>query len=394
MGKQMLTEEDYWMIQDELNKGVYAKDIAAKLGVHPKTISRTIKRGGPPRKTRSSQKHRKLAPFTAQIDGLLADNVWNAKVIFRELQAQGYEGSYTVVREYVSPKRALRPSKATVRFETEPGQQLQHDWGELWTEIGGQRTKVYIAVNALGYSRRFHVLAAPKLDAEHTYESLIEAFEWFGGVPEQVLVDNQRAAVLKHTPGQVRFNPGFKLLAKHYRFRPKACRPYRAQTKGKVERMVGYVKHHFFVRYRSFESWAQLNQQLIGWLTDEADQRAHGTIKEVVATRFAREAPALQALPATRFETDYHETRKVAFDGYIDVRGNRYSVPIDQAGKAVSIRLSLSDTLRVFAGDTLIATHRLQDAASGWVQCPDHHKRLWSQMTVQRRDLAIYEAVA
>lgn len=394
MGKQVLTEEDYWMIQERLDQGVYVKDIAAELGVHSKTVSRAVKRGGAPRRSRSREKHRKLAPFTAQIDALLADNVWNAKVIFRELQAQGYAGGYTVVREYVSPKRALRPSRATVRFETEPGQQLQHDWGELWTEIGGERTKVYIAVNALGYSRRFHVLAAPRADAEHTYESLVQAFEWFGGITARVLVDNQRSAVIKHTAGQVRFNPGFKLLAKHYGFRPAACRPYRAQTKGKVERMVGYVKHHFFVRYRAFASWAELNQRLATWLTEEADQREHGTVREVVSTRFAREAPTLLPLPETRFETDYHQTRKVAFDGYIDVRGNRYSVPIGQAGKVVAIRLSLAGVLRVFADDRLVATHRLQDPAHGWVRCPDHHQRLWSQMTVQHRDLATYEAVA
>lgn len=390
----MLTEEDYWMIQDQLEKGVYVKDIAADLGVHPRTVSRAVRRGGAPSKSRKRTRYAKLAPYLTQIDQLLADNVWNAKVILREIQAQGYDGGYTMVREYISPKRALRPSKATVRFETKPGQQLQHDWGELWTEIGGERTKVYIAVNALGYSRRFHVMAAPRNDAEHTYESLVQAFEWFGGCTEQVVVDNQRSAVVKHATEQVRFNPGFKLLSKHYGFRPIACRPYRAQTKGKVERMVGYVKHHFFVRYRAFSSWAELNQRLEDWLVAEADRRSHGTVKEVVAERFSREAPALSALPSTRFETDYHETRKVAFDGYIDVRGNRYSVPIQLAGQVVAIRLSLTGTLRVFDGGQLIASHRLRDPACGWCLCPEHHQRLWAEMSVQQRDLAVYEAVA
>ena len=90
-------------------------------------------------------------------------------------------------------------------------------------------------------------MAAGRCDAEHTYESLIRAFEWFGGVPRQVWVDNQKSAVLSHVPGAVRFNERFKQLACHYGFVPKACRPYRARTKGKVERMVGYVKQHFFV---------------------------------------------------------------------------------------------------------------------------------------------------
>jgi transposase len=390
---QMLTQEDYWMIQDRLKQGVYQKDIAAELGVHPKTVRRALARGGPPSRTRDRERHKKLAPYFEQIDALLADNVWNARVIFRELQAQGYPGGYTVVRDYIQPKRALRPSKATVRFETEPGEQLQHDWGELWTEIGGARCKIHVAVNTLGYSRRFHAMAASCEDAEHTYESLVQAFEWFGGTTCSVLVDNQRSAVLEHTRRGVRFNPGFKALAGHYGFVPKACRPYRARTKGKVERMVGYLKQHFFVRYRSFESLAHLNQLLEAWLLAEADERMHGTVKERVSARFAREVPALGPLPPSRFETDYHLRRQVAWDGYIEVRGNRYSVPGDQAGRVVQVRLSLSGGLRVYADDICIARHQLADAGAGWVSGPEHHQDLWRRLSVAQRDLAIYEEV-
>ena len=390
----MLTQEDYWMIQDRLKQGVYQKDIAAELGVHPKTVGRAMARGGAPSPTRRRQRHKKLAPYVEQVDALLADNVWNARVIFRELQAQGYQGGYTVVRDYIQPKRALRPSKATVRFETEPGEQLQHDWGELWTEVGGERCKVHVAVNTLGYSRRFHAMAAPCEDAEHTYESVVRAFEWFGGTTGTVLVDNQRSAVLEHTRRGVRFNPGFKALAKHYGFVPKACRPYRARTKGKVERMVGYLKQHFFVRYRAFDSLAHLNQRLEAWLVAEADERMHGTVKEVVSVRFAREAPSLGPLPPGRFETDYHLTRQVAWDGYIEVRGNRYSVPGDQAGRAVQVRLSLDGGLRVYADDRCIARHRLADPDGGWVSVPEHHRDLWRRLSVEQRDLTIYEEVA
>ena len=118
-------------------------------------------------------------------------------------------------------------------------------------------------------------------------------FAWFGGVAGCVLVDNQKCAVLEHRTNSIAFNPRFKQLALHYGFTPKACRPYRARTKGKVERMVRYVKENFFVRYRAFESIAHLNQQLEGWLLEIADQRMHTTVKEVVAMRFQRERPAL-----------------------------------------------------------------------------------------------------
>jgi transposase len=125
-----------------------------------------------------------------------------------------------------------------------------------------------------------------------------------------VLVDNQKAAVLDHPRGgPARFHPRFVDLAGHYGFVPRPCRPARAQTKGKDERMVGYVKHHFFVRYRAFESWAHLNELAEQWLREEADQRYHGTVQEVVAARFAQEAPALCSLPRARYDTAYREIR-------------------------------------------------------------------------------------
>ena len=191
----MLRKEDFIVIKALKERGVYVKDIAEDLGVHPKTVSRALQRGSAPvgkRKPRSS----KLDRYKPRVDELLGENVWNAMVILREIQAMGYEGEVTILRDYIRPKRALRPGRATVRFETQPGQQLQSDWGELWCEVGGVRTKVHFIVNVLSYSRRFHFWGTDSQDAEHTYEGLIRSLEYFGGVPAEVLVDNQKAAVL------------------------------------------------------------------------------------------------------------------------------------------------------------------------------------------------------
>jgi transposase len=391
----MLRKEDYIVIKALKKRGVYQKDIAAELGVHPKTISRALKRDGAPdqqRKKRGS----KLDPYKKTIDELLAEGVWNAVVIFREIEAQGYDGKMTILREYIQPKRALRASKATVRFETEPGRQLQSDWGEIRTELGGQETKVDFIVNQLGYSRRFHFWCTDSQDAEHTYEGLVRSLEYLGGVPQEVLVDNQKAAVLTHANGRgPRFNERFVDLAGHYGFAPRACRPYRAQTKGKSERMVGYIKQHFFVRYRSFESWEHLNQLAEQWLQTEADLRLHGTVKEVVAERFGREKAALGPLPARRYDTSYRETRHVSWDGYIDVRGNRYSVPGQLAGHVVAIRIGLDDRLRVYSGEELVAQHHLCHVGDGWVTVPEHHAQLWNRaLQVERRPLDVYEEAA
>jgi transposase len=390
----MLSPEDYLVIRTLKKRGVYLKDIAAELGIHPKTVSRALQREGAPQRP-EQRRASKLDPYKAEIDRLLGEGVWNAMVILRELQAQGYEGEITIVRDYIRPKRALRASRMTVRYETPPGHQLQSDWGEITTTIAGEATKVYFIVNTLGYSRRFHFWCSDSQDAEHTYEGVVRSFEYFGGVTEEVLVDNQKAAVLEHRAGAAaQFTPRFVDLAGYYGFVPRACQPYRARTKGKDERMVGYVKQHFFVRYREFESWAHLNQLAEQWLAQEADQRVQGTVKEVVAERFAGELPLLQPLPPARYDTAYHERRQVAWDGYIDVRGNRYSVPSQLAGQTVTVRIGLEGMLRVYAGDLLVAQHTLQAPTQGWVSVAEHHRQLWqSTLKVEQRSLAAYEAV-
>jgi transposase len=392
----MLGLEDFMTIQALVKRGVYLCDIAEQLEVHPKTVGRAVKRGGPPA-ARRGRRGSLLDPYRAVIDGLLAEGVWNGVVIWRELQGRGYPGGVSIIRDYLRPKRALRPSgRATVRFETEPGRQLQMDWATQQTVIAGQPVDVHFAVSTLSYSRRFHVWATDSEDAEHTYEAVVRAFEWFGGVPGEVLVDNQKAAVLAHRRGgEVQFHPRFVDLAGHYGFRPRACRPARAQTKGKDERNVGYVKHHFFVRYRAFESGAHLNQLLEQWLREEADPRVHGTVHEVVAARFAREAPTLQPLPPRRYDTAYWEPRQVGWDAYVEVRGNRYSVPGALAGRPVRVRLTLEGAVAIYDGEQCVAQHILQPAAQGWVTVPAHHAALWADtLAVERRPLAVYEEVA
>ena len=284
----MLSREDFYMIKQMRQQGAYIVDIAAQIGCSERTVRRYLKYPEPPaRKTR--HKMVKLKPFMDYIDMRLAENVWNSEVIFAEIKAMGYTGGRSMLRYYIQPKRKMRPSKRTVRFETQPGYQLQHDWGEVEVEVAGQRCKVNFAVNTLGFSRRFHVFAAPKQDAEHTYESLVRAFRYFGGCVKTVLVDNQKAAVLKNNNGKVVFNSGFLLLADHYNFLPQACRPRRARTKGKVERMVKYLRENFFVRYRRFDSFTHVNQQLEQWIADVADKRELRQFKETPEQRFALE---------------------------------------------------------------------------------------------------------
>jgi transposase len=391
----MIRKEDFAVIQALHECGVYQKDIAAELNVHPKTVSRALQRQRAPERE-WEKRGSKLDGYKGRVDQLLAEGVWNAVVILREIRAEGYEGGYSILLEYIQPKRVLRSSQATVRFETEPGKQLQSDWGEVVVEIGGVRRKAHFIVNELGYSRRFHFWCTESEDAEHTYEGLIRSFEYFAGVTKEVLVDNQKSTVLKPSNnGHPMFNERFVDLAGIYGFTPRACKPYRARTKGKDERMVGYIKHNFFVRYRRFESWEHLNQLAEQWLKEEADLRVQGTVKEVVAERFQREQPHLQALPAVRYDTSYLELRQAAWDGYIEVRGNRYSVPAALAGQRVAVRIGLDGLLRVYQAEALVASHTLKSRQQGWSTLAEHRAEMWKTTLpqVEQRSLAIYEEV-
>jgi transposase len=194
------------MIQERITQGVYVKDIAAEMGVHPRTISRALRRSGAPSGRRPAARKSKLDPYKPMIDRLLDQGVWNAQVILREIQAAGYPGKHSILRAHISPKRPLRRARATVRFETAPGRQLQNDWAKLRTMVAGREREVHFAVNTLGYSRKFHFVAMECEDAEHTYESLILSFEYFGGVTAEVLVDNQKTEVISHRIGGGRWS--------------------------------------------------------------------------------------------------------------------------------------------------------------------------------------------
>lgn len=390
----MQSREDFHMIKQLRAQGAHIVDIAQRIGCSERTVRRYLALPAPPTGRPKSRRSSKLDPFKPFIDQQLADEVWNAEVIFQQLREQGYAGSSTLVREYIQPKRPLRASKRTVRYETHPGKQLQHDWGEIRTEVAGRLCTVNIAVNVLGYSRHFHVWAGPRQDAEHTYESLVQAFRYFGGVPASVLVDNQKAAVVRHDrDGKVTFNAGFLELANHYGFVAKACRPQRPRTKGKTERMVGYVKHHFFQRYRSFDSYAHLNQLLEHWLNTYAQQRLLRRFRQTPAERFQEEQPQLLPRPETDFDTRYYDVRHVGWDAYIDVHGNRYSVPAECCGQRVTIRVSLDGELTVYdIRGQEVARHRMADRKQGWQTVAEHHEPLWQDvLPVQHRSLAVYE---
>jgi transposase len=342
-----------------------SKRIAKELGISRGTVKRYLAAGGW-RPFRTPARKRLLAGEEAWLRERLRQHRGNADVVRQELSAEkGIAASLRTVERSCKRYRAEleAEARACVRFETGPGRQLQIDFGERLIEIGGAKVKVYLFVATLGYSRRCHVRAYRNERQESWLDGLESAFLSFGGVPEEVLMDNARALVTSHDieTRTVIFNEKLKAFARHWGFRPKACAPYRARTKGKIERGVGYVKRNA-IAGRSFASWAALEAHLAQWEREIANERVHGTTGDTPAERFAdAEKAALKPL-ADRppFRTCRTLVRRVKNDCVVEVDGNAYSVPWQLIGETVEVTVAAGQ-VRVRHGSREVAVHALAE---------------------------------
>ena len=342
------------------------KRIARELGCSHMTVRRYVAEGGYVPFRRRVGRPRALSGLDDWIAQRFRRHGGNADVVRQELLAEkGIALSLrTVEREVAGLRRDLAAeARATVRFETAPGHQLQIDFGERRIFLGGIATKVFLFVATLGYSRRLHVRAFRNERQESWLEGLESTFRHFGGITTEILFDNDRGLVTRHDvqTREVEFNAKFLAFARHWGFQPRACAPYRARTKGKDERGVGYVKKNA-VAGRSFVSFAALESHLDGWVRDVADVRVHGTTGEVPAERFSREeAAALKPVGGRpSFQALRELTRKVQADCAIEVDGNAYSVPWRLIGEQVRVTLTGAE-LRVVHAGREVAIHARHD---------------------------------
>ena len=338
------------------------KRIAKELGCSHMTVRHYVAQGGwlP---YRGRGRPRALTGLEDWLSMRFRQHAGNADVVRQELLAEtGIKLSLRTIEREVAPlRRQLEAeARATIRFETPPGKQLQIDFGERRVLIGGDNIKVYLFVATLGYSRRVYVRAFRNERQESWFAGLEGAFRHFGGITEEVLFDNDRGLVVRHDRAtrEVEFNDRLHAFAHHWRFRPRACAPYRARTKGKDERGVGYVKNNA-IAGRAFESWSALEAHLERWTREIADQRVHGTTGEVPIERFRRaEAQALRSIAGIPpFAVSRELVRKVHADCAIEVDGNAYSVPWRLIGERVRVTVA-GEQLRISHAGQEVAVHQ------------------------------------
>lgn len=360
-GDEMKTPDDVSAMARLKGLGWGSKRIAAELGCSRNTVKRWL-RFEDWRPCVTPSRSKKLDALSDWLAERFRRHAGNADVLRQELAAEkGIHVSLRTVERAVAPLRRelVAEARATIRFETRPGEQLQIDFGERRVEIAGLQTKVFFFVATLGYSRRLHVRAFGHEKQDSWFTGMESAFRAFGGVPREVLLDNARALILHHGPAsrEVVLHPRLHAFARHWGFRVRACAPYRARTKGKDERGVGYVKKNA-IAGRRFESWAAMEAHLDAWTRDVADLRVHGTTGEAPRHRFDRdEGGALKPLAGLPpFTTTRDLVRSVGADCAVAVDGNAYSVPWRLIGERVRVTVG-SEIVRVHHGGHEVAVH-------------------------------------
>ncbi len=370
----MLDVEERFMIRELHRKGLSISEIARQTGHDRKTIRRAIKGTLEPAATSRRGKGRKIDPYVPYLLGRITIGVLNARKLYQEIRELGYEGKETQVRRFVQPYRPRRQSVATVRFETEPGKQAQVDWGYFgYTVHNGKRRRLYGFIMTLGWSRAMYLEFTVSANIASWLRCHVHAFHYLGGVVGTILHDNLKTAVVdRPSPGVIRWHPRYLDFAEYYGFTPKACQPYRPQTKGKVESGVGYVKGNFCLGL-DYVDLADLNRQATAWINTIANVRVHGTTGEVPFERLPDEGlTAIHGKPD--YDTSIIAHRRCSRDCLVSYEGNFYSAPADYAGQRVMVKATEGGELLVLnEHGEIVAAHRLAAGANQRVVIAAHY---------------------
>ncbi|MGP6191584.1 MAG: IS21 family transposase [Vulcanimicrobiaceae bacterium] len=353
-------------------QGLSIRKIAALQGVSRNAVRRALRSSSPPTGKRRREKGCKLKAYEALVHGWLKEPVksqWTAQRIFEELQARDYPGGCTVVRDFVALHRQRPVAVAEARFYVKPGQQLQVDWAEMGlTRVGGIERKLYAFIGVLSWSRAMFICFTTDMTVLTWLDCHLQAFRFFGGVAEEVLIDNLKTGVDSRAGGTVRWHPKYEEFAVGMGFRPIAHFPRRPKTKGRVERMVRFLRQAFFDG-REISTLEELNLGAIEWLVERANRRVHRVTRERPCDRFTIEQAALH--PVREYDIVLEETRVSDPYALVAIEGVRYSIPSSYPRRNVTVQFRPSG-LRFIVDGAIVAAHDYAKPGQRLVQDPMH----------------------
>ncbi len=293
----------------------------------------------------------KLSDFESYLSGRIEASKPEripSTVLYRELQQRGYTGGLRMLQHYISALYDLRKEeRPVVRYETDSGEQMQCDWGEL----RGGKNRLCAFVATLGYSRMSYVVFADNERIETMLSCLEEALEYFSGVPKKILFDNMKTVVLArdaYGSGHHRYHPQLLQMAKHHGFSPRLCKPYRPQTKGKVERFIGYLRKSFYIGLKATCKQCDVkldvtlaNYKVKEWLREVANVRIHDSLKVTPLSRYHQERSALLDYSAYPFLPEVKAVEPTSTPVRLDIQETK----IDHAKAPLQHDLSLYQSL-------------------------------------------------
>ena len=371
--------EEIFIIRDLKNQGLSLSAIRRKTGHTRRTIRKYLKQVEPPVYKKRLSQPGKLDPYKDYIKKRLTNYPLTAVRLLEEIREQGYTGSYSLLVQFVHDIKVITGVKAVYRFETKPGVQAQVDWSEIArVNIEGCWRKIYCFNMVLGYSRMRYIEFTLQADTATFIRCHLNAFDYFGGYTKEILYDNMKNVVIKRAlkASESSFNSLFEDFFTYYGFKPRLCRIRRAQTKGKVENTVGYVKRDFIMG-RDFGSLDDINNQRLSWLS-KVNNQVHGTTHEIPKVRLEKEV--LSSLKDKLRYTIYQQAqRKIARDCYISYHANKYSVPYIYAGREASVRTH-DGILDVFIDDRFICKHDILSGRNRVSRKKEHFKGLLKEV--------------
>ena len=367
--------------------GLRGSQIAAELALDPRTVAKWLTQGHF-RQRKATPQPSKLDPFKNDIRRMLETHAYSATQILQHIREQGFDGGYTIVKQYV---RRVRPpkSRAYLTLAFAPGECAQVDWGSFGAvNVGATRRRLSFFVMVLCFSRMMYVEFTVSQTMEHFLACHQNAFDFFGAVPKKIMVDNLKSAVLRRIVGQSPvFNPKYLDFANHCGFTISPCNVGKGNEKGRVENAVGYVKKNFLAGL-DLPDFAAIGPAARHWLETVANVRIHGETRKKPAELFETERPSLNPLPANGFDVGTVGQLRASSQFRITLETNRYSVPAEYAGRRLTLK-AYPDRLCLYCNDQLIARHvRCYDRHRDF-EDPDHPKALLTQRK-KARDQKIF----
>jgi transposase len=388
----MLRSRTVQTIRDLATQGKSIRAIVAETGIARNTVRKYL-RGTPvaaPRPRRPS----KLDPFKEQIRRWMAeDRLLNCETMLERLQAQGYTGSITILKDFVQPLRPPRPGRQPVRrYETKPGEQMQIDWGEFLFEQDGQIRKLYGFTAVLSYSRMRFVYFTKRCDTSSLIRCMLNACEYFEGLPASILTDRMKSVLLQMDGKTPQWNSQFADFLTAIGVTARVCRPYTPQTKGKIERSIGVVKQSFWPGV-AFTDLDDLNRQARVWC-DRRNQRVHATTRARPLDRWVEEQ--LRPLPhGYAWERFRLEERRVTVDGFVSFDGVLYGLPAGAAltGRVVQVGVQ-HGSLRIWHQGQLVTQHQVRPVSGTQVLHPEQFRDVPPARTHQQSPAPLAHQIA